>query len=194
MLYGMTAGHILAQQPLGQDNFDQVDVCDVQEEETEEDEGFYSGEEEYELDDDAFEGEEEVRDIATTGDRTQNISQSTKLGHLWPKIGCVSAASNEGTIVGHDLDWALIDFDKSADYRPNLLVLLDGARGAASNCPLTENAKLTEDGSSRSVFLLSGPGGLKSGTLSTSLSFLMMGPTKAFTKTYTLNLPHGSGK
>lgn len=194
MLYGMTAGHILAQQSLGQYNFDQVDFCDEQDEDDEQDEGFYSDEEEYELDDDAFEGEEEVQDMATMGDRTRNVSQSMQLGHLWPKIGCVSAASNEGTITGHDFDWALIDFDRPADYRPNLLVLLDGENGAARNRPLKENGKFTEDGSSRSVFLLSGTGGVKKGTLSTSLSFLMMGPAKAFAKTYTLVLPQGSGK
>lgn len=190
MLYGMTAGHILAQQPLGQDNFDQVDFCD---EEAEEDEGFYSGEEEYELDD-CFESDGEVQDLATTGGRTRTISESTQMGRLWPKIGCVSAASNEGTETGHDLDWTLIEFDKPADCRPNLLVSFDRKDEAARNSPLKENGKFTEDGSCRSVFLLSGTGGVKKGKLSTSLSFLMMGPAKVFTKTYTLVLPHGSGE
>lgn len=187
-LYGMTAGHVLAQQSLGQDSFDEVDFCD---EENEEDEGFYSGEEEYELDD-SFEGDEEVQGLATTGDGTWTDSQSKQLGRLWPKIGCVSAASNEGARTGQDLDWALIEFDKQADCRPNLLVPLDCEEGVARNRPLKVNAKFTEDGSSRSVVLLSGTGGVKKGTLSTSLSFLMMGPAKAFTKTYTLGLPHDS--
>lgn len=195
MLYGMTAGHILAQQPFGRDNFDHVEFCDEQDEEHEEDEGFYSGEEEYELDNDAIGGEEEVQDMATPGDETRNFSQSTKLGHLWwPIIGCVSAASNEETAAGHDLDWALVDFDESANYRPNLLILFDGEGGPVTSRPLTENGRFTEDGSRRPVFVLSGTGGVKSGTLSTSLSFLMMGPAKAFTKTYTLALPRGSGK
>lgn len=189
----MTAGHIIAQQPLGQDSFDQVEYCNEGDEEEEEDEGFYSGEEEYELDD-LFEGDEEVQEIATVGDKTCSISQSTQLGRLWPKIGCVSAASNEGMRTGHDLDWALIDFDKPTDYRPNLLVLVGREEEAARNRPLKETKNFTEDGSSRSVFLLTGTGGVKSGTLSTSLSFLMMGPAKAFTKTYTVVLPHGSGK
>lgn len=186
----MTAGHVLAQQSLGQDSFDEVDFCD---EENEEDEGFYSGEEEYELDD-SFEGDEEVQGLATTGDGTWTDSQSKQLGRLWPKIGCVSAASNEGARTGQDLDWALIEFDKQADCRPNLLVPVDCEEGVARNRPLKVNAKFTEDGSSRSVVLLSGTGGVKKGTLSTSLSFLMMGPAKAFTKTYTLGLPHDSGK
>ncbi|KAF6234583.1 hypothetical protein HO173_007209 [Letharia columbiana] len=163
----------------------------VKTEKDEEDEGFYSGEEEYELDD-SFESDEEVQDSFPAGDKTRAVSQSTQLGALWPKIGCVSAASNEGTGTGDDLDWALIEFDKPADYRPNLLLLFDREEEAAENRPLKENGKFTEDGSSRSVILLSGMGGVKNGTLSTSLSFLMMGPAKAFTKTYTLVLPHGS--
>ena len=190
MLYGMSAGHILVQQPLGQDTFDELDYCD---EEDEEDEGFYSGEEEYELDD-PYEGDEEVQDSATTGEKAQNVLQSTQLGRLWPKVGCVSAASNDGSGTGNDLDWILIEFDRTEDCRPNLLVSFDREKEAAGDCQLKENRKCTEDGSSRSVFLLSGTGGVKRGTLSTSLSFLMMGAAKAFTKTYTLVLPRGSGE
>ena len=190
-LYGMTAGHILAPQTLGKSSSDQVSVCN--EEDEEEDEGFYSGEEEFELDD-CFEGDEEVQGFATTGDRTRIVAQGTPLESSWPKIGCISTASMEETGMGHNLDWALIDFDKPADCRPNLLVLLNNEQGAASNRPLEETRKFPEDGSSRSVLLLSGTGGVKRGRLSTSLSFLMMRPAKAFTKTYTLILRYGSGK
>ena len=182
----MTAGHIFAQQPLGQCGSDQLDIHD------EEDEGYDSGEEEYELDD-IFEGDEEAQDLATTGNITRTFSQSTQLGPLWPKIGSVFAASNEGTTTGQDHDWALIEFVRVADYLPNLLVPFDREEKTAKHRPLKENGKFTEDGSSRKVFLLSGTGGVKSGTLSTSLSFLMMGPAKAFAKTYTLVLPPGSG-
>ena len=187
MLYGMSAGHILLQQPLGQDTFDEVDYCD------EEDEGFYSGEEDYELDDN-YEGIEEVQEYASTGAKTQNLLQGTQLGRLWPKVGCVSAASNDRSETGNGLDWMLVEFNRPEDCRPNLLVSLDREQEAAGACQLKENRKCTEDGSTRSVFLLSGTGGVKRGTLSTSLSFLMMGPAKAFTKTYTLVLPHGFGK
>ena len=178
----MTAGHILTQESLGQYSFDQVDVPDE-----EDDEGFYSGEEEYELDDSIFESDE-------AHDRTRPVSQSIHLGSLWPRIGSVSVTSNEATSTGCDHDWALIDFDRPTDYRPNLLVPFDGEEKASRSRPLKENEKSTEDGSSRTVSLLSGTGGIKSGSLSTSLSFLMMGPAKAFTKTYTLVLSHGSGK
>ena len=187
MLYGMSAGHILAKQPLGQDIFEEIDYFD------EEDEGFYSGGEDFELDD-SYEGDEEVQDSATTGEETQNASQSTHLGRLWPKVGCISAASNDGLGTGNDLDWILIEFDRTEDYRPNLLVSLDREEEPAGDCQLKENRRCTEDGSSRPVFLLSGTGGVKRGTLSTSLSFLMMGPAKAVTKTYTLVLPHGFGE
>ena len=187
MLYGMSAGHILLQQPLGQDTIDEVDYCD------EEDEGFYSGDEDYELDD-VYEGDEEVQDHATTGAKTQNHLQSTQLGRSWPKVGYVSAASNDRSGTGNDLDWMLIEFDRTKDYRPNLLVSLNREKEVTGDCQLKENRKCTEDGSTRSVFLLSGTGGVKRGTLSTSLSFLMMGPAKAFTKTYTLALSHGFGK
>ena len=187
MLYGMSAGHTLLQQPLEQDTFDEVDYCD------EEDEGFYSGEEDYELDD-VYEGDEAVQDYTTASARTQNLVQSTQLGRLWPKVGCVSAASNDRSGTGNDLDWMLIEFDRTEDCRPNLLVSLDREQEAAGDCQLKENRKCTEDGSTRSVSLLSGTGGVKRGTLSTSLSFLMMGPAKAFTKTYTLVLSHGFGK
>ena len=183
-LYGMTAGHILAQQPLG---LDQVDIHD------EGDEGYDSGEEEYELDD-TFESDEAAQDLATTGNTTRTFSQSTQLAPLWPKIGSIFAASNEGTTTGQDYDWALIEFVRVADYLPNFLVPFNREEKTAKHRPLKENRKSTEDGSSRKVFLLSGTGGVKSGTLSTSLSFLMMGPAKAFAKTYTLVLPHGSSK
>ena len=186
-LYGMTAGHILAQQPLGQYGFDQVDIHD------EEDEGYDSGEEVYELDD-TFEDDEEAQELATTGNTTRKFSQTTQLGPLWPKIGSVFAASSEGTATGQDHDWALIEFFGVADYLPNLLVPFNREEKTAKHRPLKENGKSTEDGSSRKVFLLSGTGGVKSGTLSTSLSFLMMGPAKAFAKTYTLVLPPGSSK
>lgn len=188
-LYGMTAGHILAQQPLEQYGFDHVDIHN---EGDEEDEGYDSGVEEYELGD-TFEGGEEAQDLAITGNTTRPFSQNAQLGRLWPKIGNVFAASNEGTITGQDHDWALIEFVRVADYLPNLLVPSNGEERTAKHRPLKENRKSAEDGSSRKVFLLSGTGGVKSGTLSTSLSFLMMGPAKAFTKTYTLVLPHGSG-
>lgn len=194
MLYGMTAGHVLTQQPPGQDNFDPVDICDDKDEE---DEGFYSGEEDYEQEyelDASFEDDEEVQTLTNTGDKSRTNSQSPQLGRLWPRIGHASATSNEGIGTEHDLDWALIEFDRPADCRPNLLVSFDHEEQAAKTRPLKENGKFTEDGSHRPVLLLSGTGGAKSGTLSTSLSFLMMGPAKAFTKTYTLVLPHGSGK
>ena len=193
-LYGMTAGHILAQQPLGNSSFDQVGFCDEEgEEEYEEDEGFYSGEEEFELDD-STEGDEDVHGFTTTGDRTRPVAQDTQLEILWPKIGCICAASIEETGTEHNLDWALIDFDKPADCRANRLVILSSEEGAASTRPLKETGNLPEDGSSRSVLLLSGTGGIKRGILSTFLSFLMIRPAKAFTKTYTLIMPHGLGK
>ena len=178
----MTAGHILTQQPLGQYSFDQVDVP-----EEEDDEGFYSGEEEYELDNSVFESDE-------VQDKTRPVMQSTHLGSSWPRIGSVFVTSNGATTTDCDHDWALIILDRATDYRPNLLVPCDGEEKAARSRPLKENGKSTEDGSSRKVSLLSGTGGIKSGTLSTSLSFLMMGSAKAFTKTYTLNLSQGSGK
>ena len=186
----MTAGHVLVERPPEECSFDQGDVPN---EEDDEDEGFYSGEEEYELDD-ILDGFEEAQDLATIGDATGTALQNTQLGLLWPSIGSVSATSNKGAKTEHDLDWALINLDRVADYRPNLLVALDCEDTAARHRPLKENRKATEDGSSRKVLLLSGTGGVKSGTLSTSLSFLMMGPGKAFTKTYTLVLPHSSGK
>ena len=190
MLYGMTAGHVLAVRPPEGCSFEQADALN---EEDDEDEGFYSGEEEYELDD-IMDGFEDAQDLATIGDGTGTASQNTKLGLLWPMIGSVSATSNEGEKTEHDLDWALIKFDRVADYQPNLLVTFDREDTAARHRPLNENRKVTEDGSNRKVLLLSGTGGVKSGTLSTSLSFLMMGPGKAFTKTYTLVLPDSSGK
>lgn len=184
----MTAGHIL--EPPGQYGLNQVDAPD---EEDDEDEGFYSGEEEYELDD-TLEGDEEAQDLATAVNSTETFAQSSQLGVSWPKIGSISATSDKGTKLEHDHDWALIKFDRVTDYQPNLLVLFDPKENVSRNRPLKENGKATEDGSRRKVFLLSGTGGVKTGVLSTSLSFLMMGPAKAFTKTYTLVLPHGSGK
>ena len=188
-LYGMTAGHILAQQPPGEYSFDQVGVPD---EEDEEDEGFYSGGEEYELDD--IFNAEEVRKLAAMGDKTRTVLQSTQLRPPYPKIGSVFVASYEGERTESDHDWALIDFDRVTHYRPNLLVSLDREHKDSRSRPLKENRKSTEDGSSRIVSLLSGTDGIKNGTLSTSLSFLMMGPAKAFMKTYTLVLSRGSGK
>lgn len=187
-LYGMTAGHVL--EAPGQYGLNQVDNPD---EDDDEDEGFYSGEEEYELDD-TLGGDEEVQGLVTTANSTETVAQSTQLGGLWPKIGSISATSDKGTKSEHDHDWALINFDRVMDYQPNLLVLSDLEDNFSKNRPLKENGKATEDGSSRKVFLLSGTGGVKTGILSTSLSFLMMGPAKAFTKTYTLILPHGSGR
>ena len=188
-LYGMTAGHILEQQPPGEDSFDKVSVPD---EEDEEDEGFYSGGEEYELDD-IFDAEE-VRKLAAMGDKTRTVLQSTQLRPPYPKIGSVFVASYEGERTESDHDWALIDFDRVTHYRPNLLVSLGREHKDSRSRPLKENGKSTEDGSNRTVSLLSGTDGIKSGTLSTSLSFLMMGPAKAFMKTYTLVLSRGSGK
>ena len=190
MLYGMTAGHVLAEELPGHYSFDQVDVPN---EEDDEDEGFYSGEEEYELDD-VFDGDGKAQNMTTTGNGTGTVSQSTQLGLLWPKIGSVSATSTKGPTTEHDHDWALIEFNRVTDYRPNLLVPLNREGKAAGNRPLKENGKATEDGSSRRVLLLSGTGGNKAGILSTSLSFLMMGPANRFTKTFTVTLSHGAGK
>ena len=186
----MTAGHVLAQQPLEQDGNHPMDGHDAEEEE---DEGFYSGEEDYELDD-AFDCDEEARHLATNSKRMQTESQERPLGHCSSKIGSVFATSTEGTRTDHDLDWALIEFDRVTDYRPNLLAFRGSENAFVSDQSLRVNEKPTEDGTSRPVSLLSGMGGVKKGKLSTCLSFLMLGPAKAFTKTYTLILLDGSGK
>ena len=190
--YGMTAGHIVNRLPLEEPEQDESgDREDSENQETtnEESEDSQTSEGEHglglgvELD-----GIPEELDVAVQSSPV--IMVRTRCQNSWPLKGHVSMASDP--TYEPDLDWALLEFDDKGTM--NWSNSFSRADHRLSG-PLKELAVVpTEADPDRTVILLSGIGGLKPGMLSTSVSYLNMGRTKASTKTYTLILSPNVGK
>jgi hypothetical protein len=202
MLYGMTAGHVTkGQQKEGEPNSDWPQEEDNKEEGEEE-------EEEEEDDDDVVQADEELlepelaldKDQANheehlRNDMTQGLGYSAQLDSSWSMIGHISMPPHDVEKDNCNLDWALVEIEDVSDYRPNLLVVSDAQGHSYMSAELREPSQNpVETRSDRPVVLLSGASGHKRGSLSTSLSFLMLTPGKRLTGTYTLVLSDGTGK
>ena len=176
--YGMTAGHIIAQM---KDKLSEVEDS----EDGESLEGENGLELDFELD-----GYHDIQELDMVGYPSRATAQLNRHEDSWPLKGHIAVASDPN--YEPDLDWALIEFDgDAAGYWPNVFPGTDHKVGGSLRELACEPMITDPD---RPVVLLSGIGGPKQGTLSTSSSFLNMGLTKTFTETYTLTLSPNSGK
>lgn len=197
ILFGMTAGHIVAQAQSEEDELTPNEHGVEGEMEksyfsrNEEEDGFE--EDGFELDL-AFQDDELKSDKGPTTAFSQEQIQSSKQD-LWQKIGHVLLTSSETKMDKQNLDWALIALDDPTVYRPNLLVGPDVGQKDCVCGELRELSSKTEGTKpDQSVILVSGTGGLKRGKLSTSPSLLMLAPGKGFIRALNLALVDGTGK
>ncbi|KAH8592678.1 hypothetical protein B0O99DRAFT_597106 [Bisporella sp. PMI_857] len=164
-LFGMTAGHFLLERP-----------CDESEDKLSDnmDDDFYA-EESFELDLSSIktnlEEEEEILPPAEAEDERGKKADLNK----WSKVGKLSAASHTSLEDGRNLDWALITIDNYSFSLPNML---NGFVECKSGGPETN------------VIMLSARGPI-TGTLSSSLSYIMLPPGKVLVRTYLLSLSGG---
>ena len=190
--YGMTAGHIVNRVALEEseqdessdheDNEDQESI-DTESEGSQNSEGKHGWGPGAEL-----AGVHDELDVAVQSSPVEVERVGCQLS--WPLKGHVSVASDPTH--EPDLDWALLEFDdkETMDW-PNIFSWADHRLSG----PLKElDVVPMETDPDRTVVLVSGIGGLKPGTLSTSVSYLNMGRTKTSTKTYTLLLSPNVGK
>lgn len=99
-LYGMTAGHVITEEPF----YEGSNPGSNEEEDNDEDEESLLDEDELEIEL-AFEGDQDRGEIGKEISGPREM-QSVRL--QWPLIGRISVASNPNA--GPDLDWALVDF------------------------------------------------------------------------------------
>ena len=205
-LYGMTAGHIIARDQDARDydirigpstSSDEHSLVDrmLPDKHGDSDESGSSSEEEdeeeFELDF-GDEGESDRKSHLHSTELSQSIWRSTQLSQPWPKVGRLFAASHRDSD-NVDLDWALIELEDPALYRPNLLVFPEGTYEFGLSTDLKEcPRRITRASCARDILLLSGMAGLKRGKLSAASGFLMIGRSKGFNKTYTVSLSDGS--
>ena len=195
--YGMTAGHIVQQEQLENDEIDGDEPNKTRYDECEE-----SGDEDYfpenecdiELDftlDEGF-GLDDVESTTVFPMATQHAGQNTI---DWSRMGHISAVCRGERNNEQNLDWALVRIDDPSYYRPNLFVTgeedkLHTIRGELREMTYTSVENRFEE----DVVLLSGTGGLKRGILSRSRSFLLQAPGQRVIETYNLTLIDEAGK
>jgi hypothetical protein len=158
------------------------------ENETEESDDCSEFEDDYELDlpleDDPTEG---YVDIAR--DNRPAVDETTQHITSWSKIGTVFVPPCLYHENNPNLDWALIEIGDQSLCRPNLFVTLDAKIQYNVQGELKESTHRPPE--VRVIF--TGPGGFKTGWLSTSSSFMMLSPGNRFVEMYTLTMFTGSG-
>ncbi|KAK4691824.1 hypothetical protein P7C71_g5262, partial [Lecanoromycetidae sp. Uapishka_2] len=181
-LYGMTAGHVVTEEPI----LEEEDLePDKEDDSDDEEQGFQDEEElQLEVDIDLDEGLG-VHGVGTepTG---SNSWQHTRQEGPWPLIGHISAISDAAT--GPDLDWALIDFDNIAAQLLSNVFTIPGSDPRISRDLQALACEPMMDDPDRDVVLVSGSSGLKPGKVSTTTSYLNMGHSKRSAETYNLSL------
>jgi len=186
VIYGMTAGHIVAREILKREVLN-LEESDKESESggDEEDEG-----EQYLLDD------EELYDTAPEDQPIKGEGQEhIRFSAAWPKIGHIFVPTFDTDKPMSNLDWALVELDKPSDYRPNLLATTSSMDTPCVPLHQEEPSSVKAGlGAHRDVVVLTGTKGSKSGILSMSPSFLMLAPGRKFAETYNLTLDGGQGK
>ena len=182
-LYGMTAGHVFRDQvsTLAESEYLDFDI----EEYSESEHSYYSEDEGFELDS-AFDDDDAHAVHGASIFPKASTEEEENVNESWRKIGHISLTSQD-TDDEKNLDWALIDFEDSFLYKPNLLF----DQELKMNC---DNPNIVSDSTTdQKVILLSGISGIKHGILSMVPSFLLMSPGTNFIMTYNLRLSDGSG-
>ncbi|KAL9632565.1 MAG: hypothetical protein Q9164_005245 [Protoblastenia rupestris] len=182
MLYSMTVGHVLRPSELYNNEHVPNALEKDEDEETEEEEYFLD--EEDSTNEPSLELPHEVEELHTGHEK----NKSPVSGDSWWAIGHVSTTSEDDVANSSGLDWALITFHDPFLYQPNLLSVPHTSSEAPQiRCSPEKEQSIKADTSSCSVFLINGLKGLQRGSISATLSYLMVAPAKTFSKHYTLS-------
>jgi hypothetical protein len=175
-LFGITAGHFLAQEQYEEDREGQDEFEDDLEDDFS-DEG-----DAFELDLTSLETELLMEGDIPFG-RAETPGESEQIPGSWPKIGHVHKASQDGLQDRPNLDWALITIENQSLYLPNVVMTHEVTRFSFPSMT----------GSERKVVLATAISQSESGTLSRSWSYLMLAPGKSLVRTYLLTLSDNKG-
>ena len=195
-LYGMSAGHVLANmtyqeeeaaEEVQNDGDDDIEESNPEEEEEEE---------EYELDLEFGDDDDEDSQEPSCGrDLPTNLKNEAPHEAPWSKVGHVYMSSYDLQGDAGNLDWALIGLEDRSLYRPNLLVTSSTDPKFRFSTELTEpTSDINGAQSDRPVALLNSFSGLKNGILKQNSSYLMLAPGQSFTRTHDLKFTDGSSK
>lgn len=187
--YGMSAGHIIAQEN-PKDRSRDRDINDGVLENSDDDNGGHNEE-----DDDALDLENFELDVTFQQDHG-GVATNLIRGHSkanedrdepWRKIGHVSKTSRTNNLLdgSPDFDWSLIDITSFLGLNPKLLNDAYGKRQAT--CYQEKSLKCN-----RPVMAFCGMSGHRKGILSTTMSYLAISPSEKFVKTYDLTLTDGT--
>lgn len=200
MLYGMSAGHVLAEATYQAEET----VAEVLNGEADPMDESILDEEEYELDLDFDQEDDEIdqeddeidHDLPCQKDLPSNPKEHKGHATVWSKAGHVHLNSCDLQRDAGNLDWALIELEDQSLYRPNLLVTPSADPRSRLNIELSAAAMLEPANAQtdRPVALLNSFSGLKNGILKQYSSYLMLAPGKNFTKTHDLMFTDGSSK
>ena len=173
-LYLMTVSHFL----------DVTSITDAQDEVSLD--GDHAEDEDYDdkTDDEVFTLElgRDSDDTPSVVDRPKREVFSQCTGQtLWPKIGHVFKRSKDTMGGDAELDWALIRLNEHSLYKPNMIWNPVTCQPKGELIQIMDRPKFD-----RSVLILSGTGGFKTGRLSPVFASLMMSSGKAFTTAYTV--------
>ena len=199
MLYSMTAGHVLRPKALENAKLDStsLDEDEVVRQAIDDDEYERSDAEEFVLEEDDLDlevfpehsNEQQEHVFPQGGEETAQSKD------LWWTIGQIPSFSDDDFPHDPGLDWALITFRDPFLYRPNLFSSL---HNNTESWEVQFNPKkeysIKADAGSRSVFLISGEGAPQRGSISTTMSYLMVSPATKFLKHFTLTMKDKSGK
>ncbi|KAL9130277.1 MAG: hypothetical protein Q9217_001488 [Psora testacea] len=196
MLYSMTAGHVLRPKALESAKLDSTSL--------DEDEivgQAIGGDEDESSDVEEFVLEEEDLDLEVLPGHSHEQQEhdfprgeeTAQSRDLWWTIGQISSSSDDDFSRDPGLDWALVTFRDPFLYRPNLL---SSPHNSTEAWKVQFNPKkeysINVDAGSRSVFLISGEGAPQRGSISTTMSYLMVSPATKFLKHYTLTMKNTS--
>lgn len=191
MLYGMTAGHVMANHEADSG----TDKLDVEDDTASEDGGYVTEEDDYfELDNPAA-GEHYIATIPSPEETPPLTEELDIIDVQWDIIGHTFATCRE-TEEEPNFDWALIHLDDKSLYRPNRFVDTrtnsdpEESEKFDNSLQATEGNQLLLD---RCVVVLSGSSSYNTGILSGHSSFLMMSPGKRFVETFILTLDDQNG-
>ncbi len=172
-LFGMTAGHFLQQQPYDLSEDELSDDVDDE----------FHAEESFELDPSSIEVKvEEEKEALPVGGSEDEHGRKADL-NKWSKLGRLSKASHTCLEDGRNFDWALMTIDESHPVFLPTMPFYNSyqSRDLGFSAPETNVM---------AVFAR----GLKRGTLSSSLSYIMLPPGKVLVGTYLLSFSDGESK
>jgi hypothetical protein len=176
-MFGITAGHFLAQEQYEEDEEDQDEMSgDL-------DDDFSDEEDAFEFDISSLETESVITSDPNFGE-VETIDESRQIPGSSVKIGHIYIASHDDLQDRPNLDWALFAIENQSFCLPNLIMKRD----------VTQISFTIAISSKRKVVLATAISRPMSGMLSESWSYVMLAPGKSLVRSYLLTLSDNKGK